>query len=76
MGGRTRRYTIGSHGIWTPETARKQATILLAGVSQGEYPAEIGKRERPPSVACLIEPRTKMETKMDRKRTPYLLPEP
>ena len=40
MGGRTRRYTIGSHGIWTPETARKQAKILLANVAQGEDPAE------------------------------------
>ena len=43
MGGRTRRYTIGSHGIWTPETARKQAKILLAGVAQGEDPAESKK---------------------------------
>lgn len=43
MGGRTRRYTIGSHGIWTPEMARKQAKVFLAGVAQGEDPAESKK---------------------------------
>lgn len=43
MGGRTRRYTIGPHGIWTPEMARKQAKLLLASVAQGEDPAESKK---------------------------------
>jgi integrase len=39
-GGRTRRFTIGAHGVWTPETARKEARILLGQISQGENPAE------------------------------------
>ena len=39
-GGRSRRYTIGLHGIWTPETARKEAKIQLGKVAQGENPAE------------------------------------
>jgi integrase len=43
VGGRTRRYTIGAHGVWTAETARKQAKILLGRVAQGEDPAEAKK---------------------------------
>ncbi|MFO1160307.1 MAG: Arm DNA-binding domain-containing protein, partial [Reyranellaceae bacterium] len=27
--GRTRRYTIGLHGVWTPETARQEAKVQL-----------------------------------------------
>jgi integrase len=38
--GRTRRYTIGLHGTWTPETARKKARSLLGRIAQGENPAE------------------------------------
>lgn len=38
--GRTRRYTIGLHGAWTPETARRQARVLLGRIAQGENPAE------------------------------------
>jgi hypothetical protein len=38
--GRTRRFTIGPHGVWTPETARKQARILLGRIAQGDNPAE------------------------------------
>ncbi|WP_281930203.1 tyrosine-type recombinase/integrase [Roseibium album] len=38
--GRTRRFTIGPHGIWTPETARREARILLGRVAQGDNPAE------------------------------------
>jgi hypothetical protein len=34
--GRTCRYTIGLHGAWTPEAARKKARILLGRVAQGE----------------------------------------
>jgi integrase len=40
VAGRTRRYTIGFHGAWTPEMARKQARILLGRIAQGENPAE------------------------------------
>lgn len=38
--GRTRRYTIGPHGVWTPETARTEARILLGRIAQGDNPAE------------------------------------
>ena len=39
-GGRTRRFTIGLHGVWTPETARKRAQVLLGEIARGENPAE------------------------------------
>lgn len=38
--GRTRRFTIGTHGIWTPDTARVQARVLLGRIAQGDNPAE------------------------------------
>lgn len=38
--GRSRRYTIGLHGIWTPETARREAKAQLGRVAQGDDPAE------------------------------------
>jgi hypothetical protein len=38
--GRTRRYTIGAHGVWTAETARTQARVLLGRIAQGDNPAE------------------------------------
>jgi integrase len=38
--GRTRRYTIGLHGAWTPKMARKKARALLGRIAQGENPAE------------------------------------
>ena len=38
--GRTRRFTIGLHGVWTPEMARKEAKVLLGRVAQGDNPAE------------------------------------
>lgn len=38
--GRSRRYTIGLHGVWTPELARKEAKIQLGKVAQGDNPAE------------------------------------
>ena len=38
--GRSRRYTIGLHGVWTPELARKEARIQLGRVAQGDNPAE------------------------------------
>ncbi|AQA00603.1 hypothetical protein BWQ93_01680 [Sphingopyxis sp. QXT-31] len=48
MGGRgatTRRYTIGSHGAWTPAAAEAEAKRLLMLVSQGKNPAD-DKRQR------------------------------
>lgn len=38
--GRTRRYTIGAHGVLTPAEARKRAKVLLGRVADGEDPAE------------------------------------
>lgn len=38
--GRTRRYTIGLHGVWTPETARQEAKAQLGRVARGDNPAE------------------------------------
>jgi integrase len=38
--GRTRRFTIGTHGVWTPDTARVQARVLLGRIAQGDNPAE------------------------------------
>lgn len=38
--GRTRRFTIGAHGVWTAETARVQARVLLGRIAQGDNPAE------------------------------------
>ncbi len=37
--GRSRRYSIGLHGVWTPETARSEAKIRLGDVAQGDDPA-------------------------------------
>ena len=44
--GRSRRYTIGLHGVWTPETARKEARIQLGKVAQGDNPAEERQTQR------------------------------
>ena len=38
--GRSRRYAIGLHGVWTAETARKEAMAQLGKVARGENPAE------------------------------------
>jgi len=40
LGGRSRRFTIGLHGPWTPERARQEAKALMGRVAQGEDPAE------------------------------------
>ena len=40
QGGRSRRFTIGLHGVWTPERARQEAKAQLGRVAQGEDPAE------------------------------------
>lgn len=37
---RTHRYTIGAHGVWTPESARKEARIVFGQIARGENPAE------------------------------------
>ncbi len=38
--GRSRRYTIGLHGVWTPECARQEAKVQLGRVAKGDNPAE------------------------------------
>ncbi len=38
--GRSRRYTIGLHGVWTPENARQEAKVQLGRVAAGDNPAE------------------------------------
>jgi len=44
--GRSRRYAIGLHGVWTPETARKEARAQLGKVARGENPAEERQLDR------------------------------
>lgn len=49
MGGRAspvRRYTIGAHGTWTPDSAGKEAERLLVMVAQGTDPAREKQRNR------------------------------
>ncbi len=44
MGGRlapSRRYTIGKHGVWTPETARQEAKRLLGLIAIGTDPGVV-----------------------------------
>lgn len=38
--GRSRRFTIGLHGVWTPERARQEANAQLGRIAQGDDPAE------------------------------------
>lgn len=38
--GRSRRYTIGLNGVWTPEAARCEAKALLGQIARGGDPAE------------------------------------
>jgi integrase len=44
--GRTRKLTIGSHGPWTPDTARERAKELLREVDSGNDPAHVVQEER------------------------------
>ena len=40
LGKRSRRFTIGLHGVWTPERARQEAKVQLGRIAKGEDPAE------------------------------------
>jgi integrase len=44
--GRSRRYTIGLHGVWTPEAAKREAKVLLGQVARGGNPSEDRKLDR------------------------------
>ena len=49
MGGRETnavRYTIGKHGVWTPDTAREEARRLLRLADQGLDPREEERKRR------------------------------
>jgi integrase len=47
VAGKVRRVTIGKHGKpWTPETARKQALVILGGMAQGIDPARRKQEEK------------------------------
>lgn len=55
-GGRTRRVSLGRHGVLTVDEARKLAKELLGQVAKGENPAEeISRNRRVPTVAALCE---------------------
>ena len=41
-GGKSRRVTIGRHGVWTPERARREAGKLIASLKAGETPRRPG----------------------------------
>lgn len=56
VGRRTRRFTIGQHGVLTAEEARTEARKLLGAVAKGEDPSgEKQRRLRAPTVAALCE---------------------
>lgn len=55
-GKRTRRYTIGSHGVLTADEARQEAKRLLGDVAKGEDPSGNRQaRRQAPTVAMLCE---------------------
>ncbi|RYG90585.1 DUF4102 domain-containing protein [Loktanella sp. IMCC34160] len=55
-GRRTRRYTIGSHGVLTADQARAEAKRLLGDVLRGEDPsATRQERRQAPTVTALCE---------------------
>lgn len=55
-GGRTRRVSLGVHGVLTPEEARKRARELLADVSRGADPSgELASLRNAPTVASVCD---------------------
>ena len=44
--GRSRRMTIGKHGVFTPEEAREEARQMLAASARGDDPAEMKSNVR------------------------------
>ena len=70
-GGKSRRVTIGRHGVLTAEQARRKAAVLIAGIKGGEEPgrngdasaggptlAEVGQRYLREHVAVRCKPTT------------------
>ena len=54
FGGRQWWYSIGKHGSWTPEKARREAKSLLGEVADGDNPAGLRRASRDnPTVADL-----------------------
>ncbi|MEQ8734100.1 MAG: site-specific integrase [Rhodospirillaceae bacterium] len=54
--GRTRRATIGKHGVFTPEQARLEAKVLMGDIAKGEDPAELRfVKHKDPTVSELID---------------------
>ena len=41
-GGKSRRVTIGRHGVWSPEAARREAGGIIARLEKGETPGRPG----------------------------------
>ena len=57
-GGKSRRVTIGRHGVWSLDAARREAGGILASLRNGETPARPGTENGPasgPTVAELAE---------------------
>lgn len=70
-GGRTRRRSIGRHGILTAEEARSEARKLLGEVAKGGNPSEGRQRQwRAPSMASLCD-RFLGEYAQARRRCPW-----
>ncbi|MGY4629924.1 hypothetical protein ACVWY3_007680 [Bradyrhizobium sp. USDA 4486] len=44
--GRSRRYTISLHGVWTAQKARQEAKVQLGRVAQSDNPAEERQLDR------------------------------
>ena len=56
VGSRTRRMTIGAHGVLTPDEARKEARALLVDVAKGGNPSEEKRLYRhAPTIEALCE---------------------
>ena len=57
-GGRSRRITVGRHGVLPPGRAREMAASIIARIKAGEEPVPVSARPEPeagPSVADLSE---------------------
>ena len=74
--GRSRRYTIGLHGAWAPETARREAKVQLGRVAGGDDPVEdrqldhkaITVRSCASAISLISGPVSSWEKEGDRRR--------